>query len=564
MWQYIFHVSDAGISILIVFLHHFLSLLSSLVQCEFLNHISAACPTSLYNTRKIFNLHVDQFQQFVVCPKCNSVYTFDQCIEQSASGQKHCKKCWYISFPNHTRMQQRTQCGGPLLNTVQLQSGSTYFRPIKVFCYQSLRRSIALLFQQEHFLKAIQLWRKRHVPDNIMGDVYDGNIWQTFTDNNGKCFVDDPCNLMVFLNVDWFQPFTHVTDSVGAMYLSIQNLPRSERYKLENVILIGIIPGPKEPKHTINQYLSHLVKELKDFWNGVEILLHNGRSVVVKLALTGISCDLPAVRKVCGFSGFSAILGCSKCLHKFQSRSFGQKLDYSGYNKQHWPARTLSTHKKAATQYSMAKTPAEQKRILSKFGVRYSSLLDLPYFDPIRFHVIDPMHNLLLGTARHMMQVWTKHGILSYQNFVTIEDRVRAITTPKDIGRLPQKISSSFSGFTADQWKNWTTIFSVVCLKGILPQDHLNCWILFAKACNLLCTRVIHKNALEPADQFLQLFCKSFMEKKSAHPICICIYTSKNLLKTMGQFMDFGVLRSKDLMVCWVPIKPTTSILSLK
>ena len=512
MWQYLYHVSDAGISILIVFLHHFFRLLSSLIQSDVMTQIAAACPTSLHNTRKILGFHGNQFQQFVVCPKCNSVYEFDQCIGQTARGQKYSKRCWYVPFPNHTRRQQRTECGTPLLNTVQSRSRATYFRPIKVFCYQSLKKSIALLFQQEHFVKSIQLWRERRVPEDIMGDVYDGKLWHTFSDNNGKRFTDEPYNLMVFLNVDWFQPFTHVTYSVGAMYLSIQNLPRSMRYKLENVILIGIIPGPKEPKYTMNQYLSHLVEELKDFWYGVEIPLQNTGSVIVKLALTGISCDLPAVRKVCGFAGFSSILGCSKCLHHFQSGSFGQKLDYSGYNRQLWPLRTLTAHKEAATQYTMAKTPTEQKRILSKFGVRYSSLIDLPYFNPIRFHVVDPMHNLLLGTAKHMMQIWTKHGILSYQSFVTIEERVRSITTPKDIGRLPQKISFSFSGFTADQWKNWTTIFSIVCLKGILPQDHLNCWILFTKACNLLCSRVIHKNALVSADLFLQQFCKKFEE----------------------------------------------------
>ena len=111
-----------------------------------------------------------------------------------------------------------------------------------------------------------------------MGDVYDGKLWHTFLDNTGKIFTNEPYNLMLFLNVDWFQPFTHLSDSFGAMYLSVQNLPRSERYKLENVILIGIIPGPKEPKYAMNQYLSHLVEELKGFWHGVEIPLFNSRS----------------------------------------------------------------------------------------------------------------------------------------------------------------------------------------------------------------------------------------------------------------------------------------------
>ena len=332
LWQYHFHVSDAGITILIVFLHNFLRLLSSLVRSDILNQIAAACPTTLYSTRKILGLHGDRFHQFAVCPRCNSIYEMEQCIGQTARGLKYAKKCWYVPFPNHVRRQQRTECGMHLLDTVQSCTGTIRFRPKKVFCYNSLKQSITYLFQQKHFVKSIQLWRERNVPNDLMGDVYDGDIWHTFCDNEGNRFVDQPHNLMLFLNVDWFQPFTHLTDSVGAIYLSIHNIPRQERYKLANIILVGIIPGPKEPKYTMNQYLSHLVEELKEFWHGVEIPLPNSLtgSILVKLALTGMSCDLPAVRKVCGFTSYSAILGCSKCLHKFKSSSFGQKLDMIG------------------------------------------------------------------------------------------------------------------------------------------------------------------------------------------------------------------------------------------
>ena len=35
--------------------------------------------------------------------------------------------------------------------------------------------------------------------------------------------------------------------AVGAIYLCILNLPQSERYKRENMLLVGIIPGPHEP-----------------------------------------------------------------------------------------------------------------------------------------------------------------------------------------------------------------------------------------------------------------------------------------------------------------------------
>ena len=49
---------------------------------------------------------------------------------------------------------------------------------------------------------------------------------------------------------------------------------------------------------------------------------------------------------------------------------------------------------------------AQQKKIEQEFGVRYSELCRLPYYDPIRCHLIDPMHCLLLGIAKHTLKIW--------------------------------------------------------------------------------------------------------------------------------------------------------------
>ena len=80
--------------------------------------------------------------------------------------------------------------------------------------------------------------------------------------------------------------------SVGVIYLVIQNLPQSVRYKTENIILIGIIPGPKEPKYTLNSFLRPLVEELKELWTGVDIncKYHPVGKVFVRAALTCCVC----------------------------------------------------------------------------------------------------------------------------------------------------------------------------------------------------------------------------------------------------------------------------------
>lgn len=40
----------------------------------------------------------------------------------------------------------------------------------------------------------------------------------------------------------------------------------------------------------------------------------------------------------------------------------------------------------------------------SQYGVRYSVLMGLSYFNPVRYTAVDCMHNLFLGTGKHVFQ----------------------------------------------------------------------------------------------------------------------------------------------------------------
>ena len=120
------------------------------------------------------------------------------------------------------------------------------------------------------------------------------------------------------------------------------------------------------------------------------------------------------------------------------------------------------------------------------------------------------MHNLLLVTSKNIVKLWINRKILKPQDLETIEARSKLLSFPYDVGRIPCKIASSFSGFMADQWRIWTTVISPIVLTGILPVDDHNCWLLFVNACLLLITRIITKDSVKEADQYLVLFCKKF------------------------------------------------------
>ena len=92
------------------------------------------------------------------------------------------------------------------------------------------------------------------------------------------------------------------------------------------------------------------------------------------------------------------------------------------------------------------------------------------------------------------------------------EKLYRCFQVPTGVGRLPSNISSNYGGFKADQWKTWITVYSPILLKDILPNDHLQCWLLFVRACIILGQRIIKTSDISTADLLLLNFCRRFQE----------------------------------------------------
>ena len=92
-----------------------------------------------------------------------------------------------------------------------------------------------------------------------------------------------------------------------------------------------------------------------------------------------------------------------------------------------WPRRDVAQHKVKCYEYLNANTKQQQKAIRREYGIRYSILIELPYFNLIKHTIIDPMHNLFLGTAKHCLELWIKKERLTKSDIDTIE-KVNATT----------------------------------------------------------------------------------------------------------------------------------------
>ncbi|OAD65652.1 hypothetical protein PHYBLDRAFT_102328, partial [Phycomyces blakesleeanus NRRL 1555(-)] len=176
------------------------------------------------------------------------------------------------------------------------------------------------------------------------------------------------------------------------------NLPRLERYKKENVVLIGLMPGPKEAKTSeINHYLCPLVAELNQLYGGVVMpTIQCPSGALVRSVLLPIACDIPATCKNCGFTSHSSTCACNKCNQQFPCLSDSNAADYSAFVLSEWVPRTDAKNCCDVKLWRMASSDAQRKRLERENGVRWSELHDLVYFNLVECTVINPIHNLYL------------------------------------------------------------------------------------------------------------------------------------------------------------------------
>jgi len=213
-----------------------------------------------------------------------------------------------------------------------------------------------------------------------------------------------------------------------------------------------------------------------------------------------------------------------------------RKLNFYGFDEEEWTLCTLQQHVTDLEKVNKENTKTGRMKAESKYGIRYTVLLDLPYFDPIDFTAIDSMHNLYLGSGKHVFNVWVDTDLLTKQKLATIEARIKLFNTPCDVGRLPAHMSW-YKSFTANQWKNWITLYSCVLLKDLLLPDDFSCWKCFVHSCVIFNSYSIRESDIRSAHLFLGQFCNQFETLYGQENCTFNMHLHLHLMKTI---LDFG------------------------
>ncbi|EIE78917.1 hypothetical protein RO3G_03622 [Rhizopus delemar RA 99-880] len=425
--------------------------------------------TTLLSSSELLKRCYEGVTQYSVCKCCHRLYRLN---ENGRSTVTVCRKC-----------DESLIIGGT----------SNSHLPKMLFEYNCIVSTLKKFMCRQGFVDSLLKWKSRPQQQNLMLDVYDGNVWKQFGSH-----------------------------SSGGIYLTIQNLARDERNLKENVICVGLLPGPKEPSGAeINNYLSPLVDELSVLFDeGVlmDVLVDGAlKKERMRAALTMVACDLPAARKLCGFTAGNSNCACHKCLKQFGSLDGDMmRRDFRNFDMASWIPRTNYTHRQAAMEWYQQLNETSKSRHANLHGTKYSELLRLRYFDPVVFTVVDPMHNLYLGTAKKMMMIW--RTTIKNRRLMLTNDDMKKVAEARNI-QLPVGYDSSslirkmttgeigFSHLKADERKVWVTSISKVLLLGKLDRQYYQHWLKFVDANILIASPSITTEDVEEAHRLLISFC---------------------------------------------------------
>ena len=122
MFQTIFHCSDAALNTLMSFFAKFIVVIGKLFQCEKLESFAIKLPHTIIQARAQVHQNRDDFKKYVCCPKCSSIFIWDQKQPTSES-----VTCSYVQFPQHPQMHHRQPCGERLFKRVKTNNGVSQY-----------------------------------------------------------------------------------------------------------------------------------------------------------------------------------------------------------------------------------------------------------------------------------------------------------------------------------------------------------------------------------------------------------------------------------------------------
>lgn len=284
------------------------------------------------------------------------------------------------------------------------------YLPIRNQYFRRLKPWLHDLFKRPGLVASLHHVSQSDIDTTRVTDIWESAGFRALAADGGILCSENRGypTLVLVLFVDWWNPHTNKLagkqHSDGSVTLALLNLPAHLRFHHDHLFSYTSIPGPGAPSmEQINHCLRPLVDELVVGWEEGMVfddLPIPGGVQKYSLVLIPLVTDMEANSRVAG--RVSCNHGQFPCLCGATKSTLGS-VEPRILQKRH----TVKEHRRIAEAWKHAMSPADRRFIDKNYGIRYSELLRLRYWNPLEWVPIEGPHNLLLGIIhkhiRHRM-----------------------------------------------------------------------------------------------------------------------------------------------------------------
>ena len=250
-------------------------------------------------------------------------------------------------------------------------------------------------------------------------------------------------NITLTWNTDGVPLFKSSKTSIWPFYFIINELPYSQRFKRDNMILAGLWFGPSKP--ATNLFMQTFREDLKQLFKGVSFTHSNSDLVYVRGIVMCGTCDLVAKAQFLNMKQFNSYYGCPNCKQR------GERLD-----NQHVYLFTNDLQMRT-TEKSLKYAKEATEKSKDIFGIKGPTELSKIVFKFIETTSIDVMHCVYIGITKKLEWLWFNSENHEHPSSLTkflnvINARILSISPPKNVPRFPRSIAD-FSYWKASELK---------------------------------------------------------------------------------------------------------------
>jgi hypothetical protein len=394
-------------------------------------------------------------------------------------------------------------------------------------------------------------------------DIFDGDLYHKFHLDQLGLFRDRH-DVALHMSLDGVQVTNMRHHEVTPVILINLNLPPGERYKIENILVSMVIPGPNKPKE-LDTFLQPLVEEMKQLDHGIKAFdAYTKSAFTLKAWITIVTGDGPAISDAIGFKRpGNAFRPCRFCLIKGQMEQTELKrtktyyVPHTGYSFNSPPIRPGDLRE------VIDLVVAADSSISSRdSGINRASILtELRSLHFPRSFPIDIMHCILLNITETLFTLWnrTKLGsgenVQSTDNCYLSKDSIVSISKslanarsdiPANLCRAPRRIDNHYKGYKAAEWEAWLIHYGIPLLDQHIGDEYVNNFRQLSRIYSLATQYTIQRfefsDLKELAIDFVQSYEKLYYRQE---PKClpVCSVNVHYLLHIPACIQDCGPAR---------------------